>query len=157
MRTLIYLAALTLTTISFNPVAYKNSLIAAVKFPNIVSSVQFPATKVRKFRHTIRLEIPAGSSSLSQLNVEVPNGLTVKNNISVFDHYGRKINTNVSINENKIIIAFPQPIASPTRLNIEMNNIERTGTSRVWLYPISARFVEINADIPIGVAQIRVY
>ena len=157
MKKLIYAAALTLATISFNPVAYRNPMTAAVRFPYIVSSVQFPQTKVRFFRHSFRLQIPEGNSALSQLNIEVPDGLTVRNNISVSDQSGRKINTNISVNGNKIIIAFPQPVAPVTRLNIEMNNVKRTGVSNAWLYPVSVRFASSNADIPIGVAEFPVY
>ncbi|MFB2920647.1 DUF2808 domain-containing protein [Aerosakkonema funiforme] len=156
-RILIYAAALTLAAGLKAPAVYGNHTTAASRFPYIVSSVQFPPTKARIFRHTFRLQIPEGNSAISQLNINVPSGLTVRDNISISDQSGRNINANVSVNGSQVIVVFPQPVVPGTRLKIEMNNVRRTGVSNAWLYPVSARFVGINADIPIGVAEFHVY
>lgn len=123
----------------------------------IVGSVQFPQGKMRLFRHTFRLQIPQKSSALSQLSINVPDGLPVRNNISVTDQSGLKIDTNVSVNGRKLIIAFPKPVAFGTRLNIAMKNIIRLGSSNAWLYRVSAKLVGIAAYLPIGIARFRVY
>ncbi|HAZ43391.1 MAG TPA: hypothetical protein DCZ55_02625, partial [Cyanobacteria bacterium UBA11371] len=87
----------------------------------------------------------------------VPTGLTVRNNITVTDNYGREINANVSINGNKVIIDFNQPVTPESQLEIDLNDVRKTGVSNAWLYRISAKFVGNNIHIPIGIAQLRVY
>lgn len=139
------------------PAAYGNTMMDTGKFPYIVSTVQFPQGKMWNFRHTFRLKIPQDSSALSQLYIEVPAGLTIRNNITVTDQSGREINTNVSVNGSKVILAFPEPVAPGIRLNIAMNNVRRLGASNAWLYRVSAKLVGIDADIALGVARFRVY
>lgn len=158
MKRLINAAVLTLAIASSVPAAYGNSIINAGRVPRIVSSVEFP--RVRRWRivrHTFRLQIPQESRDLSHLSIDVPAGLTVKNNITVTDQSGRKINTNVSVNGSKVIVAFPEPVAPVTRLKIDMNKVKVSGRSNAWLYRVSAKLVGLNADIPVGIARFRVY
>lgn len=155
VRTLIYAAAFSLVAAALIPANYANA--RAGKFPHVDSTTEFPQSKWRIVRHTIRLHIPQESKALSQLSIDVPAGLTASNDIRVSDQSGRKINTNVSVNGRKLTLAFPQPIAPETRLNIAMNRVIISGTSNAWLYHVSAKLVGNNADSFIGVAQFRVY
>lgn len=157
VKKLIYATALTLAIASSVPAVYGNAPRITRKVPHIVSSVQFPQTKWRVVRHSFRLEIPQESRALSQINIEVPAGLTVKNDISVSDQSNRKINPNISINDRKVILAFPKPIVPGTTLKISMRNVKILGRSNSWLYPISVRLLGLNADIPIGMVRIRTY
>ena len=157
MRTLIYAASVTLAIATFNATAYGSRPTTAGNFPHIVSTVQFPETKARNVRHTIRLEIPAGSSAISQLQFSVPPGLTVKNDITVRDRSGKKLDANTSVSDNIVTINFPQTVQPGTRLNINMNRVVISGISSGWLYLIDAKFVGNNAGIPIGVARVRTY
>lgn len=157
MRTLIYAAAFTLTFVAFNSATYGTSIKETAKFPHIVGSVQFPQTKAKIVRHTVRLQIPQESSALSQLIINVPRGLTVTNNIRVSDQSGRKINTNISVNGSTVLVAFPEPVAPGNRLEIDMNNVRISGVTNAWSYHIFANLVGIDVDIPIGVAQFRFY
>ena len=154
MRTLIY-AAVVLAIAA--PISADYASARTEPTPHIDGSVQFPQTRARNFRHTIRLHIPQGSSPLSQLSIDVPTGLTVRNNITVTDNSGREINANVSINGNKVIIDFNQPVTPESQLEIDLNDVIRTGVSNAWLYRVSTKFVGNNIHIPIGIAQLRVY
>ncbi len=154
MKTLIYAAIVLAIAV---PISADSASARTEPTPHIDGSVQFPPTRARNVRHTIRLHIPQGSSPLSQLSIDVPTGLRVRKNITVTDNSGREINTNVSINDNKLIIDFNQPVSPESQLEIDLNDVRITGVSNAWLYRISAKFVGNNIHIPIGIAQIRVY
>ena len=91
-----FTAILTLIVTSFNPTAYGKSLATIDRVPRIVSSVQFPQSKWRIVRHSFQVNIPQGSNAVSQLLISVPQGLTVSNNINVFDKYGKIIANSIS-------------------------------------------------------------
>lgn len=154
MKTLIYAAVVLAIAV---PISAEYASARTEPTPHIDGSVQFPPTRARNVRHTIRLHIPQGSSPLSQLIIDVPTGLRVRKNITVTDNSGREINANVSINDNKLIIDFTEPVSPDSQLEIDLNDVRITGVSNAWLYRISAKIVGNNIHIPIGIAQIRVY
>ncbi|MCC5597741.1 DUF2808 domain-containing protein [Nostoc favosum] len=157
MKKFIFTTAISLTlTASFSAV-YASQIPANKSFPHILSTVQFPQIKWGTVRHTFKLEIPQNSSAITQINIDVPPGLSVKNNFSISDQSGRKIQANTTVNDRKITIAFAQLVAPANILNIDMNRVNRTGTSNAWLYRVSAKFVGSDAEIPVGVAQFRIY
>lgn len=155
MKKLIYLTTLSLMALTSVPTVYANSATDVIGLPHISSTTQFPQGKWGPFRHTFQLQIPQNSNALSQLNIDIPAGLSVKNDINIFDEAGRKISANTSVNENKITIIFPQPISSGNTISIDLNKVNRIGTSNAWLYRISARLVGIDTEMPIGIAQFR--
>lgn len=157
IRTLVYATVFSLAITASALVVYGNPITGISKVPRIVSSVQFPQTRWGVVKHTIRLQIPKNSSTLSQLIVNIPPGLTMSNQITVYNQSGEKLGTNIAINERKITISFPKPVAPGTNLNIAMKNIKIVGSSNAWLYPVSARLIGINADLPIGIARFRIY
>lgn len=63
----------------------------------------------------------------------------------------------VTVLLKKITISFLKPIAPGNRLKVVMKDVKIFGRSNAWLYPVSAKFVGINASIPLGLAQFRVY
>ncbi|XWK91729.1 MAG: hypothetical protein U7127_30920 (plasmid) [Phormidium sp.] len=155
MRTLICSAAVALVLAA--PFSAGNASASTVSTPHIHGAVQFPQSRLWIVRHTIRLHIPQGSSPLSQLIIDVPEGLVVSNNITLTEKSEREINANFSIMGNKVIVNFPQPVTSESKLELDLNNVRRRGTSNAWLYRISAKFVGTDRDMPIGIARIRVY
>ena len=154
MRTLIYAAVALILAAS---IPADNASARTEGNPHIDGAVQFPQNRWRIVRHTIRFHIPQGSSPLSQLNIDVPEGLRISDNIALTDKSGRKIDANISIMGNKVIVDFPQPIAPESKLKIELNNVRVRGVSNGWLYRVSAKLVGLEADVPIGIARIRVY
>jgi hypothetical protein len=157
MKNIIYLATLTLALAALNPAAYATHLPDKGISPHVFGTGQFPQTKWGTIRQSFRLEIPSQSKNLSELDIEIPKGLTVRNDISVSDKFGRKVQANTSINRNKMMIAFPQAVSPGTILNIDMNRVNRTGTSNAWLYRISAKFVGSDAEMPIGIARFGLF
>ncbi|HEY9668888.1 MAG TPA: hypothetical protein V6C91_18910 [Coleofasciculaceae cyanobacterium] len=156
-RILIYAAAFTLIAAALIPANSATARTDQGNSPHVDSTVQFPQTKWRIVRHTIRLHVPQKSSALSQVILDVPVGLTASNDIILSDSSGQKINANVSINGRQVTLAFPQPIASETKLDIDLNNVKISGVSNAWLYRVSALFVGLDRELPLGVAQFKVY
>lgn len=156
-RTLIYVAAFILTATALIPANSATARTDKGNFPHIDSAVQFPQTKWRIVRHTIRLHIPKKSRDLAKIILDVPVGLTVSNNIILSDSSGQEINANVSINGRQVTLAFPQPISPETKLDIDLNNVKISGVSNAWLYRVSAKFVGLDRELPLGVARFKVY
>ncbi|MEG4084607.1 hypothetical protein [Microcoleus sp. POL10_C6] len=125
--------------------------------PHIDGAVQFPQTRAKIVRHTIRLHIPQGRSPLSHLIIDVPQGLIVSNNITLTDDVKGKINAEFSMGDNQIIVKISQPLASESKLKLVLNDVTIKGVSNAWLYRISAKSVGVNGEIPMGFAQIHVY
>ena len=125
--------------------------------PHIDGAVQFPQTRSRIVRHTIRLHIPQGSSPLSHLTIDVPKGLIVNKNITLTDDVKGKINADFSIVDNQIVVKISQPLASESKLKLVLNDVTIRGVSNAWLYRFSTKLVGVNGEIPIGVARIHVY
>lgn len=157
IKTLLYAVTFSLTATVTIPAVYGNHITGAVKVPRIVSSVQFPQSKWKIVRHTFQLQIPEESKPLSQLTISVPTGLTVKNKISVSDQSGHQVDTNVLVNGNQLILAFPKPIAPGDELKIAMRDVKISGVTDAWLYKVYAKLVGINAELPIGFARFPVY
>ncbi len=156
MKTLMYLIALSLVATTSVPSVYANSITNIESFPYIGSTTQFPhGRKWGNVRQTFQLQIPQNSSALSQLDIDVPAGLRVKNDISISNKSGKEIQANTSVNANKITIVFSEAISPGNTLTIDLNKVDRVGTSNAWLYRVSAKLVGLNAEIPIGIAQFR--
>ncbi len=168
MKRLIYVAIFSLAMLGTNiadaasgPTVYRNARTEAEDIPYISGAVAFPQRSrpsIASFtRHSFRLQIPSGSNALSRLTINVPDGLKVDNQITLSDKAARAINAHISVNGSKVTIEFPQSIASGTRLNIDMNNVRILGVSNAWVYPVTAKFVGLDADIPLGVARFGIY
>ena len=156
-RTLIYAAVVTLTATSLIQAGFASARTDKGNSLHVDSAVQFPQTKWRIVRHTIRLHVSQESTALSQVIIDVPSGLTVSNDIILSDSSGQKINATVSVNGRQVTLAFPQPVAPGTKLDIDLNNVKISGVSNAWLYRVSAKFAGSDTKFPLGVAQIRTY
>ncbi|MEG4044564.1 hypothetical protein [Microcoleus sp. Pol17_C1] len=139
------------------PIAADYASASIGSTPHIDGAVQFPQTRARIVRHTIRLHIPQARSPLSHLIIDVPKGLIVSNNITLTDNVKGKINADFSIVDNQIIVKLSQPLTSESKLKLVLNDVRIRGVSNAWLYRISAKSVGVNGEIPMGFAQIHVY
>ncbi len=157
MRILIYTAVFSLVAAASIPANSASARTDAGNSPHIDSAVQFPPTKWRIVRHTIKLHVPPESSALTQVIIHIPAGLTASNDIRLSDQSNRQVNANVSVNGSQVTLAFPQPVAPETLIDIDMNNVKISGVSNAWLYHVSAKFAETGINVPIGVARFPIY
>jgi len=154
MKTLIFGTLFTLSIAAFSPVAYGHP--ATGKFPHIDGGIAFPNTRIGTVgRHSFNLEIPQQGNVPSQLTIEVPDGLRVGKTITVSNQAGQKVETNASVNGNKVVLDFPQPVVLGTTLRINLKNVLVTGFSNGWAYPLSGKFAGLNGDIPLGTVLIQ--
>lgn len=159
-KQLIYTIALTLATTVILAPNYASARTDNDRIPHIDGNVQFPPMRWHVVRHSFKLHIPENSKAVTQLLIQVPDNVTISNNIKnikIMDEKGQKINTNISVNGKTILLAFTEPIAPNTKFDIDLNKIKRRNIGNGSVYRFSAREVGIDAIIPIGVAWFRIY
>ncbi|WP_337884470.1 DUF2808 domain-containing protein [Fischerella thermalis] len=159
-KLLIYSATLVLTSIALLSPSYATANTDDGKVPHIDGNVQFPPTRWRIVRHTIRVHVPKNSKALTELSINAPDTITISSdikNIKIVDEKEQKIDANISVNGRNIQIAFAEPVAPNTKFNVELKNVKRRLLGNGYIYQLTAKFVDSDAEIPIGVAQFRLY
>ena len=103
--------------------------------------------------------VSQAGADLSQLSVDVPEGIKVSARIVVADQSDKKIDATVSVNDRRVTIAFSQPVPTETTMSVSMNGVRTSGLnySRTWLYPVYSRSVGMTADVRVGMARIQTY
>ena len=80
----------------------------------------------------------------------------MSNDINVFDDKGQKVNINISVDQRRIIIAFPETVTSSTsKLLVSLNKVQQPINESETVYSLSAKVIGSDAEIPIGQAQFR--
>lgn len=127
--------------------------------PHIVHSNAHP-NGTRAPISTNHFEVHVQGKELSQLSVDIPDGVEVSDRIVVTDQNGKKIDSNVSLKDRRATVIFAQPIPTETTLSISMKGVKTSFFSRggrTLLYPIYGRSVGMTEDVRIGIAQIQTY
>ena len=138
--------------------AFAGGILRDANAPHIVHSNAHPnGTRVPITTHHFELHVQG--KELSQLSFDIPNGVQVSDRIIVTDQTGKKIDSNISIKDERATIVFSQPIPAETTLSISMKNVKTSFRSRgrTLLYPVYGRSVGMTEDIRIGMAQIQTY
>ena len=159
-RSLIYAVILTLSGAAIITPSYANTRTDDGRVIHIDGNAQFPPTRWGIFRHNFRLHVPQNSRAITQILIKVPDNVTVSNdvsNIDVVDENEHKINTNISVNGQTILLVFPEPVAPNTKLRIDLNKIKRRNIGNGSVYSFWAKEVDLDAEIPIGVAWFHLY
>lgn len=101
-------------------------------------------------------ELHVGANSLSQIELDVPKGITIPKRVEIEDKSGAKVSATVSTNERRVSIAFIEPVAPGKILSVTLEgiNVPRLG-NRIWLYPIYGRFVGLTTDIRLGTVRVQ--
>ena len=162
MKKLIYSTIIAIITFSASiPAAYGNPTTVTRNSPYITGSVVFPKRSKTPsidniVRHSFRLQVPSQSSALSQVIINVPEGLKMPKSVKVSDASNQAVNADVAMNDRLITVTFPQPVVSGTLLAISMDNVRVAGRSNGWLYPVSAKLVGLSSYIPVGFARFSI-
>lgn len=158
-RKLTLTAIFALTMAVLVPATYANPTPQSSNFPHVISLVEFPQgiRHWRILRHTLKIAVLENSKAISQLILEAPANIVLRENIDVSDQSGKKIAAKVSIQGKKATLEFAESVARGTTIIVEMNNFKKTAvTTGNKFYKISTIFAGTNAELPIGVAQLRV-
>lgn len=135
--------------------AYADNINSSKSITYVLSATQFPPRKATFVRHAIRIQIPPDSKGISELAIDIPSGVSIKNNITVHNREGQQIKVNSSVNESRITLDFPQAIVAQEVIEIDLNQVELPRFYPIWLYRVYAKLVDSNTELSIGVAEVR--
>ncbi|WP_224086976.1 DUF2808 domain-containing protein [Nostoc sp. MS1] len=124
----------------------------------IDNSLQLPSINWRIVKHTFQLRVPKNGKPLSQLIIDAPTTVAVSNDITVFDDQDQEININVSVDNRRIIIDFPEAVTSNiNKLLIALNKVQQPINGADSVYNFSAKVVGSDTEIPVGQAQFNTF
>ncbi|MFQ4142610.1 DUF2808 domain-containing protein [Chlorogloeopsis sp. ULAP02] len=112
-------------------------------------------------RATHYFDLKVQGNPLSQLLIDVPEGLMITRGIRVTNQSGEQVATNVTMNGKRATIDFAQPVATGTTIKISLQGVRTLYPNSVnaptWLYPVYGRSVGLTADIPFSLARVQIY
>jgi hypothetical protein len=157
-KTLIYATAFVMASTALIPsdsVTAKTDDDTGNKIDN---SLQLPFTRWRVVKHTFQLRVPKNGNPLSQLIIDAPTTVAVSNDITVFDDQAQEININVSVDDRRIIIDFPEPVTYKiNKLLIALNKVQQPINGAACVYNLSLKVVGSDTEILIGQAQFNTF
>ena len=158
MKRLLCAATSTLALTSLTLTAYAaESPREYQKATHLVHSGAHPNT-VRTLNATHHFKLYVEGNALSQLSIDLPEGVRISRGIEVTDKAGKKVDETFSINDRKVTLAFAQPVSPGTLLSVEMKGMRTSDyLGRTWLYPIYGKDVGMTEEIPLGTVQIQTY
>jgi len=156
MKKLIYAAAFTVILASNAPATIAGGAMQNANVAHLVGSAATP-NKARFQGASHRFEVHVQGRALSEIAIALPADLSIRGGIEVKNQSNQKIETQVSVNNQKATVVFAQPVAPNTTISIYMRGINTPGYSHNWGYAISGKMVGINAEIPLGRVGIQTY
>jgi len=152
-------AIFVLTMAVLVPATYANPTPQSGNFPHVISLGESPQgiRHWRILRHTLKIAVPENSKAISQLIIEAPANIVLRESIDVSEPSGKEIAAKVSIQGKKATLEFAESVAPGTTIIVEMNNVKKTAvTTGDKFYKISTILAGMNVELPIGIVQLRV-
>ncbi|BAU04552.1 MULTISPECIES: DUF2808 domain-containing protein [Nostocales] len=106
---------------------------------------------------THKFDVHVQGKALSELAIDLPEGISIDKGIEVQNKLGQKIPTTVSINNKKATVAFSEPVAPGTTISIRMKGVNTPDYEGTWHYPVSVKKIDMKEEIPLGLARIQTY
>ena len=156
MKKLIYAAAFTILLASNAPATIAGGAMQNANVPHLIGSAATP-NRAGFQGATHRFDVHVQGRTLSEIAIALPDDLSIRGGIEVKNQSGQKIETQVSVKNQKATVVFAQPVAADTTISIYMRGIQTPGYSRNWGYAISGKMVGVNAEIPLGRVGIQTY
>lgn len=156
MKNLIYAAAFAFLLASNAPATMAGGAMQNVHVPHLVGSAATP-NRAGFQGSTHYFEVHVQGRALSEIAIAIPADLNIRGGIEVKNQSHEKIETQVSVNNQKATVVFAQPVAPDTTISIYMRGIQTPGYSHNWGYAISGKMVGINAEVPFGRVGIQTY
>lgn len=124
----------------------------------IDNSFQFLLNQ-RFVKHTFQLRVPKNGKPLSELIIDAPATVAVSSDIDVLNDNGQKLKINVSVNDKRITINFPETVtfATTKKLLISLNKVQQPRSGSDSIYNLSVRLVGSDIEISIGQAQFQTF
>lgn len=107
---------------------------------------------------THHFELHVVGNALSQLFIELPEGISISQGIEVTDQLDKKVDATFSINDKKATIAFAEPVFPGTIPSIDMKGIRVSDLQgHAWLYQVYGSNVRLTTEIPLRTVGIQTY
>lgn len=153
MKTLIGLTAFTLTLLSLAPAVLAEGA-GNPKITHIVHSASHSISGLA-LHYGFHIGLHVVGNPLEKVTVGLPQGIAVSEDaFAITDGLGQPISATVSMTNGQAIIAFAQPVASETTVNIASKRINGSRNISSML-PVSATFTGMSAEIPLGMTSIK--
>lgn len=131
----------------------------AQKASAIIHSAAYP-NRVKVTSATYHIGVQVGNVSLSELRVRIPKDAPARLRVGqvAVTEAGKPVNAASSFDGKEITIAFTQPVAAGTVLEIDLNGVRTSDLlGHTWQFPIYGRSVGSNQEISLGTARIQTY
>ncbi len=128
---------------------------SAAKVPHLTSSGPDPNNShyANLSKYFIRVHVTG--RALMQLVIEAPAEVLLSKAITITDQSGKSISANVSLNGQKAVIAFAQPVAPDTTLTLYLKNVRTPYALPTWFFSVDSQLEGLSAEIPLGLARIQ--
>lgn len=126
--------------------------------PHIDATEAIPNNKGAS-RPTYFFQVHVQGHTLSSVTIDLPEGIKIGGTINVIDQLNRSIGATITPQGNKATVSFAQPVAIGTTLNFYMRDMSIASSQKdlIHLIPVSAKFANLDADIPLGLVRIQTY
>jgi hypothetical protein len=153
VKNLKYFSAIAIIFLSIPTVVKAHGVIKDSQIPHLIYGNANPKNaRIQDAVYEIRLHV--GKKSLSQLSIQVPEGIAVTRGIDVLNASNQKLDVSVRSSDAKQIVSFAQPVSSEESLTVKMKGIRMGRYENIWLFPVSVNIMGINAELPLGTVRI---
>ncbi len=158
MKKLMFLGTILAATFGSVSATLATPSLPNLSAPHIDASAAIPNNRGAS-RPTYFFQVHVQGHTLSSVTIDLPEGIKFGGTIDVVDQFNRAVGATVAPQGNKIIVSFAQPIATGTTLNFYMRDISIASSQKdlIHLIPVSAKFANLDADIPLGLVRIQTY
>lgn len=156
MQKLINIGLLTISAVAIMSNGYTTAKTNDTKSNNTENNTQLFSTQWQLVKQTFQIRVPKHGKPLKQLIIETPSTVAVSNDISVLDDKGQKVNIDISVDNRKIIITFPETVTSSTsKLLVSFNRVQQPTNASGIVYSLSAKVIGSDVETPIGQARFQ--
>ncbi len=156
MKKLIYTVVFTLIAISLPATAWASGKSNYPDANHLFDSAAIPSNaRIQNATHKFKVHVQ--KSPVSELSIYLPEEVSLAKDIEVTDVTGQKIDAQASINSGKVTIAFAQAVAPDTVLKVNLRGVRTPDIEQNWLYRVYSQKVGLNAETPLGTAEVRTY
>lgn len=156
MKRLIYATTLILAIVSLAPVAQASGSLRDVNFPHLGNAGATP-NNARILNATHYFAVHVQGKALSELSIDLPEGVSIPKKIEVKNQSGQKIDAKVSVNNRTATVTFAQAVSPETMLSINMQGVNTSGYGKTWVYQVYGKMVGLTSQIALGPAWVQTY
>ena len=153
-----FFGTLLATTFASVSATFATPSLPNLSAPHIDATEAIPSNASAS-RPTYIFKVHVQGHTLSSVTIDLPEGIKIGGTIDVVDQLNRSVGATVTPQGNKATVSFAQPVATGTTLNFYMRNISISWNKKDLIHqiPVSAKFANLDADIPLGLVRIQTY